>query len=460
MSPQPVRSDKLFGTDGIRGAPGIYPLTDDMIGMIGGGIARYALNRAKTGPANTRIIIGKDTRLSGGHIETTLAKSITACGVNVSLVGIITTPGLSYMTKTCGGGMGMMISASHNKASDNGIKFFNAHGHKLSESEEAAIEDIIFDSIAQNTPCRRRGRKGRSTTVKTAQARYLKFLVSTMKGFSLKGMRIALDCAWGAAAPFAAKVFTNLGARVHAIHDKPSGDAINEGGAINPAILKDLVLSTKADIGVAVDGDGDRGILVDETGTVLDGDRVLAIIAGFLLEKNKLPKKTVVATVMSNYGLKMSIEARGGKIITTGVGDKYVLQALLKHNLRLGGEQSGHVIFLDYLSTPDGLLTALQILKVMKERGAKLSQLAACMTKYPQTLVNIRVRERRPFEEMPAVSRMLQDYNVRLKNQGRILLRYSGTEFLARVMVEGRDKELITEIADSLAGEIKKHIGA
>lgn len=459
MKSAKIDKEKLFGTDGIRGTPGVYPLTDEMISKIGFGIARYL--RTHRGLAwRRKVVIGKDTRASGHKIENLLADSITRLGIDCLLVGTITTPGLSYLTKELKADMGIMISASHNKATDNGIKFFNSKGHKLSAKEEETVEEVIFDSVTHEVKNHLRIRNGRSRTVKNAQSRYVKFLISTVEGINLKGITIALDCAFGAASAFARKLFKKLGARVYCINDAPQGDNINIGGAIDPSFIKTLVLKVRADIGVAVDGDGDRGILVNDKGEVLDGDFILAIIARFLYKKNRLAQNTVVGTVMSNLGLKVSLDEIGAKIITTPVGDKYVLEALLKHNLSLGGEQSGHIIFLEYLSSPDGLLTALQTLKVMRETKARLSELSKCITKFPQLLINVKVREKKPFEEMASVIEKLDRFNSQLKDEGRILLRYSGTEPLARVMVEGRNKNLVQEIADSLAGQIKQEIGA
>jgi phosphoglucosamine mutase len=459
---------KLFGTDGIRGTPGVYPLTDDMLANIASSLAQsiigdtsrqsYELKNKGKCP-HKRIVIGKDTRLSGDKIEKILIDNIKVFGIDVFLVGTITTPGLSFFVKDLKANVGIMISASHNKATDNGIKFFNSKGYKLSEQEEERVENIIFDNLV-NRPQIPAGVKGRVLKIKNAQDRYVKFLTSTVAGLDLTGCKIALDCAWGAAAPFAKKLFTDLGAKVSSIHDKPSSLKVNEGGAIDPSILKKLVLDSKADIGIAVDGDGDRGILVDDKGHVVDGDYEIAIIARYLRAKDKLAKNTVVGTLMSNYGLKESLERAGVKIICTNVGDKYVLEALVANNLTVGGEQSGHIIFLDYLATPDGLLTALQMLRVMKETERSLSELCRCMTKFPQILVNIKVKEKKPFEQMPLVEAKLKEFTDRLKDEGRILLRYSGTENLARVMVEGKEKELIENIAHSLASEIKQEIGA
>jgi phosphoglucosamine mutase len=451
--------EKLFGTDGIRGTPGVYPLTDGMLVRIAKAIAEFVLSHKHRGE-KARVVIGKDTRLSGSRIENIIADTISSCGVDVLLAGTITTPGLSFLVKDLDCATGIMISASHNKASDNGIKLFNHLGHKLSPKEEEQIECDIFSNIA-GTPYAKTGKKtkGEIITVKDSQKRYINFLASTVKGLDLKGTTIALDCAWGAASPFAKKLFTQLGAKVKAIHDKPSGHNINEGGAISPHLLKELVIKTKADIGIAVDGDGDRGILIDDTGTILDGDCTMAVIAGWLLRRGELPHKSIIATVMSNLGLQMALEPLGCKIIRTDVGDKHVLEALLKHKFILGGEQSGHIIFLNYLPAPDGLLTALQMLKVMKDTNTSLNQLCQCFKKCPQILVNIKVKEKKPFEDIPLLNKKLKHYTDKLSTEGRILLRYSGTELLARVMVEGKDKTLVDETAHTLAQLIKEDIG-
>jgi phosphoglucosamine mutase len=449
---------KLFGTDGIRGTPGVYPLTNEMLATISSALAQHIL-RTVTGKAKLRVVIGKDTRMSGENIEKILGDNIRAYGIDVFVTGTITTPGLAYFVKDLKADVGIMISASHNKASDNGIKFFNDKGYKFSEAEEEDVEDIIFTDMVLKPRYTASRQKGKLITVKDAHIKYARFLNSTVPGLNLKGLTVALDCAHGAASPFAKGVFTALGAKVVAIHDKPTGHNINEGGAIAPSILKELVLTSKADIGVAVDGDGDRGILVDDKGQVVDGDCTIAIVARHLAKENRLPKNTVVGTVMSNLGLKVALKESGVDIICTNVGDKYVLEALLNNNLNFGGEQSGHIIFLDYLSTPDGLLTALKVLQVMRATGKTLSELCKCMTRYPQILVNIKVKERKPFEQMSIVHEKLTQFNNRLKDDGRILLRYSGTELLARVMVEGKDQTVIEDMANALASEIKQEIG-
>ncbi len=456
-----MSTHKLFGTDGIRGTPGEHPLTDHMLTKISHAIAVFLREKHTGESVFSSVVIGKDTRTSGSQIENILAEAFTSQGVDVYLAGIITTPGLSFLTREFKADMGIMISASHNKATDNGVKFFNFKGCKLSTDEEDAIEQLINGLVmeSERKPAKKRA-LARIHHPKDSREKYTKFLLSTVKGMNLKGVCVALDCASGSASLFAKEIFSDLKADIHSIHDLPHGEKINIGGALQPQFLKELVLKTKADIGVALDGDGDRGILVDDTGNILDGDYILAIMANYLKGKKKLPQNTIVTTVMCNFGLTSYLKDIGVKSIAANVGDKYVLAELLKNGLSLGGEQSGHIVFFDYLPTPDGLLTALQVLKVMQETGVKLSQLSQCITKCPQILVNIKVKEKRPFEEMPALCKQLESSNRELHGKGRILLRYSGTETLARVMVEGISKQAIEEIAHSLAREIKKEIGA
>jgi len=454
-----TNNERLFGTDGIRGTPGIYPLTDGMIFKIGVSIAKVITYKNRDSDVTPCLIIGRDTRLTGRRIESILSDAISFYGIDIHIAGTITTPGLSFLVKDIGANMGIMISASHNKATDNGIKFFNEKGFKLSTEEEEWIEKIIFSSLIHTPNGVGKKQLGQTFHLGDAQEKYAKFLTSSIEGMDLKGMRIALDCGWGAASGFGTKLLKDLGAQVIAINDKPSGENINEGGAVDPKSLRELVLESNVNIGVAVDGDGDRSILIDEKGRILDGDHILAIAGKFLIENNKLNKNTVVGTVMSNLGLKVYLKEHGAEIITTKVGDKHVLEALIRDDLVLGGEQSGHIIFFEHLPAPDGLLTALQILKVMKKTGKKLSELIDGMTKFPQILVNVKVKERKPFEEIEFFSEKLDYFSDQLKSEGRILLRYSGTENLARVMVEGKDKELITKIAHSLADIIREGIG-
>lgn len=457
MKNRDINKIRLFGTDGIRGTPGKYPLTDSMLCKLGKSAA-YAVYRQNKHKRSLKVVIGRDTRITGSSIEGVLSDALTRCGINVYLAGIITTPGLSFLVKTLKADMGIMISASHNKASENGIKIFNFRGYKLSPREELLIEEGIFNN-GFTAGVKLPHKTGRVYSLKTAQQKYVKFLISTVKGLSLNGIHIALDCAWGAASPFAAKLFKKLGAKVTAIHDSAHGHNINLGGSTKPEFIRELVSRAAADIGIALDGDGDRIVVSDENGNVADGDIIMGIIAKHRLEQNTLPLNGIVTTVMSNFGLRSTIESCGGRIAVTDVGDKHVLDALIKNNFVIGGEQSGHIIFLEHLPAPDGLLVALQVLKLMDETRLPLSLLIKCIPKFPQVLVNVKVKEKRPFKEMPAVWEKLTISNMKLKNDGRVLLRYSGTEPLARIMVEGRDKKIIEGIAVDLAEQIRREIG-
>ncbi|MCK4810142.1 MAG: phosphoglucosamine mutase [Candidatus Omnitrophica bacterium] len=453
------KHEKLFGTDGIRGTPGIYPLTDGMVFKIGGSIARLLHYKRKGSNLPMKVIIGKDTRLSGYRIESILSDAISSYGVDVLLAGIIPTPGLAFLVKELSADMGIMISASHNEPTDNGIKFFGSGGYKVSPQDEDWIEEIIFNNLIHSFVDLTCQKRGEVSSLEPANSLYLNFLKSILGNLNLEGINICLDCGCGATALFAKKLFEQLKARVISINDSPCGENINKGGAMNPALLKELVVNTGSDIGFAFDGDGDRMILIDNKGDILDGDYILAIIAGYLLKNQRLPKATIVTTVMSNYGLKLAIEKLGGKVIFTNVGDKYVLESMIKNHLNLGGEQSGHIILLDHSPTPDGLLTALKILKILKEQNTSLNELSKCFKKMPQILLNVKVKEKKPFESIPSVWGAICDSNTRLKDNGRLLVRYSGTEPLARIMVEGKDQGLITEIAQSLAARIKGEIG-
>lgn len=448
----------LFGTDGIRGTPGVYPLTDGMIYKIGRSAAHliYYQKRKDTSP---KVIIAKDTRISGNKIEAILAEAITFHGIDVYLAGIIPTPGLSYLVSELNANMGIMISASHNKPTENGLKFFLAGGYKISPKAEEFMEEIIFSNLIRTSNGSLLYKKAKTYPLEDAELIYAKFLTSTLGYSAAEGIKVSVDCAWGATASIAKKVFKKLRTKASFIHDLPKGENINGGGAVNPGSLRELVLDTSSDIGLAFDGDGDRVILIDHKGNILDGDHILAITSLHLLRNNSLPRNTLVTTVMSNYGLKLAVENAGGKIIFTKVGDKYVLEALLANNLILGGEQSGHIIFLNYSPSPDGLLTALQILKILEETNIPLNELAKCLEKLPQVLVNVKVKTKVPFESVPPIYEAITYYSHKLRERGRLLVRYSGTEDIARIMVEGKDNNLIEDIACSLAGIIQEEIG-
>ena len=454
-----MENHKLFGTDGIRGTPGAYPLTDAVLSRIGKALPNLLYYQMGTTKQHFKIIIGKDTRLSCERLEKILSHSIISCGVEAILAGILPTPALAFLTRKFKADMGVMISASHNQAKDNGIKFFSHSGYKLASEQEERIERCVFnesielDALPFNHPVS-------ISEIKDGQRIYIDSLKSKASGLNLNGIKIVLDCAHGSLSHIAPIVFKELGAEVFAINDQPNGININLNcGALYPENLAELISKYNADIGFSFDGDGDRVILSDEKGNLLDGDYIMAIIGLHLMKKNLLPQNTIVTTVMSNYGLQEAIENAGGRLIRTDVGDRNVTESLLKNGLILGGEQSGHIIFLNHATTPDGLITSLEILKVMQETKQKLSQLSQCMRKLPQVLINIKVREKKPFEEIPTLDKRLLYFNNRLNDEGRILLRYSGTEPLARIMVEGSDKNLIEDIANSLAKQIKQEIG-
>lgn len=453
--------DRLFGTDGIRGMPGEYPLTDGMIFKIGKASAHLLLsqkNRKKATDGHLKIIVGKDTRSSGQRIEVVLGSGISSYGVDVLLAGVIPTPGLAFLTRELEADMGVMVSASHNRAEENGIKFFSGSGYKLSKTQEDRIEELVFnypfdfDLSSYNS--------GFVSQVEDGVKKYIDFLKLSAPRLGLNGFKIIIDCAYGAVSDIAPLVFEELGAEVISINNQPDGANINlNSGTLHPKNMAGLVTEYKADIGFSFDGDGDRLILADEKGTILDGDYIMAIIGRHLIEKNKLPRRTIVTTVMSNYGLQKAIEDVGGRLIRTKVGDRYVVEACLKNNLSFGGEQAGHIVFLDYFTTGDALITSLQVLKVVKETGKRLSELSQCMCKLPQVLINVKVKEKKPFESVPQVSKAISRSKSRLDKNGRLLVRYSGTESVARIMVEGEDQDFIEEIGSSLAGVIEQAIG-
>ena len=452
--------EKLFGTDGIRGVPGEYPLTDGMLFKIGRGVANFLLHNRKDGVNHRpKVIIGEDTRISCCKLETILTGGMTSCGVDVVSCGTVPTPGLAFLTHKLKADMGMMISASHNRPEDNGIKLFSESGYKLSEGEEEWIEKIVYSSLVNFDEVTTQ-QVGSVSQVKHAQKDYIDFLMSTVPSLNLKGLKIVLDCSNGAVSSYAPVLFRQMNAEVFSIGDKPNGMNINVGhGVLHPENMAGLVKKYNADIGFAFDGDGDRLIFADEKGNILDGDYIMAIIGINLIKKNRLPKKTIAATVMSNFGFEQAINDAGGRVIRTVVGDKYVLEAMRRQSLALGGEQSGHIIMLKHSTTGDALVAALQLLKIMNKCDKRLSELSQCMRKFPQVLINVKVKQKESFDSMPSVSQAISESNERLKGVGRILVRYSGTEPLARVMVEGKDDVLIKEIANRVADTIENDLG-
>ena len=446
---------RLFGTDGIRGRANVDPLTPEMAVAFGRAIA------AKFGRPGQPVIIGRDTRLSGPMLEQAVAAGIAAMGVDVLLAGVVPTPAVAFLTRHLQGCAGIVISASHNPYEDNGLKIFNARGLKCDDALELEIEALIL-----NESLRAQGatgaKIGRIETWPSGAVRYAELAVKAYgQGLDLRGVRVVVDAGNGAACETTPHVLRALGAEVLALNVEPNGVNINAGcGSTHPELIQKAVLEFGAQIGLAHDGDADRLICCDETGSLLDGDEMLAVIGLDLLKRGKLAKKTLVATVMSNLGLDECFAAAGGKVLRAGVGDRYVLEKMLADDLNVGGEQSGHVILLDYNTTGDGLVTALELLRIMKTTGEPLSKLRLGMKKYPQLLVNVKVRERIPLEQIPEVTETVRAIEKELGSNGRILLRYSGTEPKIRLLIEGRDNARINERADRIAELIKQQIGA
>ena len=444
---------KLFGTDGIRGVANIYPMTTEIAMQIGRAIAFVVKDRR----GRHRIVIGKDTRLSGYMIENALAAGICSMGVDVLLVGPMPTPGIAFITTSMRADAGVVISASHNPFQDNGIKIFSHDGFKLPDRLEADIEDLIFSQkMAALRPVAEE--IGRAKRIDDARGRYIVFLKNIFpKKYTLEDFHIVLDCANGATYGVAPHVFEELGAKVTTIGVEPDGKNINHKcGALHPEVMAAKVKECGADIGLALDGDGDRLIVCDEKGRVVDGDHVMAICAQDLMKKRKLKKKTLVSTVMSNMGLEVAMARMGGKMVRTKVGDRYVVEEMRRKGYSFGGEQSGHLVFLDHITTGDGNLAALRLLAIMKKRRKPMSELAKIMESYPQVLKNVRTVNKPDLELIPDFQKTIRKMEKKLGKTGRILVRPSGTEPVIRVMVEGEDEKLINEMADELAGLIGK----
>ena len=444
---------QLFGTDGVRGVANVYPMTTEIAMQLGRAIAFIVKNRVR---GNT-IVIGKDTRLSGYMLENALAAGICSMGVNVQLVGPLPTPGIAFITTSMRADAGVVISASHNPFQDNGNKIFSADGFKLPDEVEADIEDLIFSQkMAALRPVAEE--VGRASRIDDAAGRYIVALKNTFpKDYVLDDFHIVLDCAHGATYKVAPHVFAELGARVTCIGCEPDGTNINAGcGALHPEVMAARVQQLGADIGLALDGDGDRLIVCDEHGRIVDGDHIMAICASELLHRRKLKKKTLVATVMSNMGLEQAMVAMGGQMVRTQVGDRYVVEAMRARGYNFGGEQSGHLVFLDYNTTGDGTLAALQLLAIMIRKRKPLSELAAIMTTFPQILENVRMAVRIAPEQIPGFPEALRACEQRLGSRGRILVRPSGTEPVIRVMTEGEDEAEIAAMAHELCDVIRR----
>jgi phosphoglucosamine mutase len=446
---------KLFGTDGIRGVANIHPMTTEMAMQVGRGTAFIFKNQKK----RHRIVIGKDTRLSGYMIENALVAGICSMGVDVLLVGPLPTPGIAYITTSMRADAGIVISASHNPFQDNGIKIFSGNGFKLPDQLEDKIEELIFsDQTATLRPTAQE--VGKAFRVDDAVGRYVVYLKNSFpKEQSLDGMKIVLDCAHGAAYRVAPAVFEELGAKVIPLGIDPNGENINfQCGSLHPQVVSQAVKEHGADIGISLDGDADRAIFSDELGNVVDGDQILSLCAYDLRKANRLKKNTLVATVMSNLGLDLAMKERGIKVVRTQVGDRYVVEEMGRGGYNLGGEQSGHLIFLDYNTTGDGVLSALQVLAVMKREEKKLSEMATIMKTFPQVLLNVPVPKKRDPQQIPEVASLIKKIQKKLSDRGRILVRPSGTENLIRVMAEGENARDISAYAEEIAECIRKNM--
>ena len=444
---------KIFGTDGVRGVANVYPMTTEMAMQLGRGVA-YVFKNDK---CRHKIVIGKDTRLSGYMIENAIASGICSMGVDVLLVGPLPTPGIAFITSSMRADAGVVISASHNPFQDNGIKFFSREGFKLDDEIEDKVEELIFSNDMDHLrPTAEE--VGKAFRVDDAVGRYVVFLKNTFsRDLTLEGMKIAVDCANGASYKVAPAVFEELGAKLVLTGVKPNGYNINDGcGSLYPSVTAELVKESGAQLGIALDGDADRLICVDEKGSVVDGDQLMAIFAARMLKNNSLKQSTLVTTVMSNMGLEATVKSLGGKLVRTAVGDRYVVEKMRAEGYNLGGEQSGHIIFLDHNTTGDGVLSALQLLEVMLLEDKPLSELASIMERYPQHLVNVRVKERKPLEDFPEITRVVQGVKEKLGDEGRLVIRPSGTELVIRVMIEGRNQDQVIELAQETAATIER----
>ena len=458
-----MHNQKLFGTDGVRGTANLDPVTAELALRLGRAAA-YTLSQFSAYPANghrRRIVIGKDTRLSGYLLENALTAGVLSMGVDVLLIGPLPTPGIAYMTRSLRADAGIALTASHNPYQDNGIKFFRHDGFKLPDEVENRIEALVFGNETDHIRPTA-GELGRAKRIDDALGRYVEFAKQSFpRSLTLEGLHIALDCANGAAYKASPAILTELGARVSAFHVQPDGTNINAScGSTHPEVIRELVKSTGAQIGISHDGDADRVLLADENGDLVDGDEILAIAAADAIQRGTLRDKTLVATIMSNFGLDEMIASLGGKVLRTKVGDRYVIEEMQARSLNIGGEQSGHIIFKDYSTTGDGIVCALQILRIMVESGKPLSELRQCLKKYPQAQRNLRVASKPPIDTLTETKSLIQATEAWLEGKGRVLLRYSGTEPKIRLLIEGRDLAAIETRADEIAASITRAIGA
>lgn len=449
---------KLFGTDGIRGTANVHPMTPEIALALGRAIAHVF---RETEGERKQILIGKDTRLSGYMFEDALAAGICSMGVNVIQVGPVPTPALAFLTRDMRCNAGVMITASHNPYQDNGIKFFASDGFKLPDDEEARIERLIESGEISRISVPP-DEIGQAHRIEDARGRYVVYLKNAFpRDLTLDGMRIVVDCANGAGYRAAPTVLRELGAEVFTLGVEPNGRNINDDcGSLHPDRAAAKVRELRADVGIALDGDADRVIVIDEHGEIFDGDQLMWMCARHMKSAGTLAKDTVVATVMSNLGLELALESIGVDLIRTQVGDRYVVEAMREGGFNLGGEQSGHILFLDHSTTGDGMMSALQVLALMARTGERLSTLTAGFERLPQVMVNVGVAEKRPLEELKRFQEQVSEIEDELGEAGRVLIRYSGTENKARVMVEGRDETRVHEMANELASGLKRALAA
>jgi phosphoglucosamine mutase len=458
-----TQNTKIFGTDGVRGTANIHPVTAETALKLGRAAAHFFKNlepKAR-GRGRHQIVIGKDTRLSGYMLENAISSGVLSMGVDVLFIGPLPTPGVAYATRSLRADAGIVITASHNPYADNGIKFFRADGYKLDDNIERQIEHLVFSGEIDNIRPTADA-IGKAVRIDDALGRYIEFAKSSFpRGMTLEGLKVVVDCANGAAYKATPCVLRELGADITVYGNQPNGRNINDNcGSMHPEAVCTRVRENGAHLGIAHDGDADRVLLCDENGELIDGDDIMAIAALDMLAQGTLADKTLVATVMSNAGLDPAIANAGGRIIRTAVGDKNVIDEMLRGGFNLGGEQSGHLIFRENATTGDGLVAALQILRIMKQRGEPLSKLKQCWTRYPQLVTNIKVREKKPFEELDGVLNLVAQAETVVKpHGGRVFLRYSGTEPKARLLMEGPDGQVLRDWSQRIADAIKKHVG-
>ncbi|ADI37787.1 phosphoglucosamine mutase [Waddlia chondrophila] len=447
---------KIFGTDGVRGKANFSPMTVETALALGRAAGKFF--RRHNG--KHRVVIGKDTRLSCYMFENALIAGLCSMGVDTLMVGPLPTPGVAFITRAYRADAGIVISASHNSYEDNGIKFFSSDGIKLSDEWEREIEKLIEENdFNDSLPASHL--IGRNKKIDDAAGRYIEFVKATFgKKLSLNGMKIALDCANGAAYRVAPHVFNELDGQVFAYGINPNGLNINDMcGSLHPEVVQKAVIEHHADVGIALDGDGDRVILIDEHAQIVDGDQMLAICAKHMLGEGTLKNARVVATIMTNMGIVNAMEQSGIEVIRSAVGDRYVVKEMIDNGAELGGEQSGHVIFLEHNTTGDGLVSALQVLRIMQTTGLRLSELAKPFEKFPQVTVNVAVKSKPPLEEISELRKVVQDVEKKLQGKGRVLVRYSGTENMCRVMVEGENLHQVSVFAGQIAESVEQAIG-